>query len=286
MNRTAPSIEELKETVEGICKHDSKVLELLEDNNLIESLSKGYLKLCELAREKKRDFFGLRDFYSLIKMIYWHIRNEFEESNHANLLEWSFIQKAIKRNFGGLVNIDPVELFLKQFKEDNILLDFNEKSETKVIDMIKEALTRKTTEDDNRYLLLLTTDENALNLINNYILNELDDTNIKIIFGSSFPNDQKYSQICRKIHQIKLSMELGKTVVLLNLENLYESLYDVLNQFYYKFSDNEKFVDLGLGKLSFTKLTLFITRFKKDLNVFFFKEPNGLSVLSIKTLDS
>jgi hypothetical protein len=42
-------------------------------------------------------------------------------------------------------------------------------------------------------------------------------------------------------------MELGKTVVLLNLENLYESLYDALNQFYYKFGDNEKFVDLGLG---------------------------------------
>lgn len=42
-------------------------------------------------------------------------------------------------------------------------------------------------------------------------------------------------------------MEMGKTVVLLNLENLYESLYDALNQFYYKFSDDEKFVDLGLG---------------------------------------
>ena len=42
-------------------------------------------------------------------------------------------------------------------------------------------------------------------------------------------------------------MELGKTVVLLNLEHLYESLYDALNQFYYKFGDNEKFVDLGLG---------------------------------------
>ena len=38
-------------------------------------------------------------------------------------------------------------------------------------------------------------------------------------------------------------METGKTVILLNLENLYESLYDALNQFYYKFGDNEKFVD-------------------------------------------
>lgn len=72
-------------------------------------------------------------------------------------------------------------------------------------------------------------------------------SNVKIIFGSSFRDDQRYSEICRKIHQIKLSMEMGKTVILLNLESLYESLYDALNQFYYKFSNELKFVDLGLG---------------------------------------
>ena len=37
-------------------------------------------------------------------------------------------------------------------------------------------------------------------------------------------------QICRNINRIKICMEAGRTVVLLNLEKLYESLYDVLNQ--------------------------------------------------------
>ena len=41
-------------------------------------------------------------------------------------------------------------------------------------------------------------------------------------------------------------METGKTVILLNLENLYESLYDALNQYYVMLGD-DKFVDLGLG---------------------------------------
>ena len=41
-------------------------------------------------------------------------------------------------------------------------------------------------------------------------------------------------------------METGKTVILLNLENLYESLYDALNQ-YYVMLGNDKYVDLGLG---------------------------------------
>lgn len=35
---------------------------------------------------------------------------------------------------------------------------------------------------------------------------------------------------CRNINQIKICMETGRTVILLNLENLYESLYDALNQ--------------------------------------------------------
>ena len=37
-------------------------------------------------------------------------------------------------------------------------------------------------------------------------------------------------QVCRNINQIKICMETGRKVILLNLENLYESLYDVLNQ--------------------------------------------------------
>ena len=38
------------------------------------------------------------------------------------------------------------------------------------------------------------------------------------------------TQVCRNINRIKICMEAGRTVVLLNLENLYESLYDALNQ--------------------------------------------------------
>ena len=37
-------------------------------------------------------------------------------------------------------------------------------------------------------------------------------------------------QVCRNINRIKICMETGRTVVLLNMESLYESLYDALNQ--------------------------------------------------------
>jgi len=96
VNRTSPSADELKETFKGICKNDKKVLELVEKNNLIDSLSKAYLKLCEQAK-KTREFFGLRDFYSLIKMIYWHIKNELDKSGKLReFLAESFKVKMIK----------------------------------------------------------------------------------------------------------------------------------------------------------------------------------------------
>lgn len=53
VNRTNPSINELKETVEGICKNDNKVLKGFQAG-LIDSLSKGYLEVCEQAKKKKR----------------------------------------------------------------------------------------------------------------------------------------------------------------------------------------------------------------------------------------
>ncbi|KAH3728305.1 hypothetical protein DPMN_054259 [Dreissena polymorpha] len=53
-------------------------------------------------------------------------------------------------------------------------------------------------------------------------------------------------QVCRNINQIKICMETGNTVLLLNLENLYESLYDALNQYYVYFG-GVRYVDLGLG---------------------------------------
>ena len=242
VNRCSPDIDELKQIAIGICKNDEKVIKVME--KYLPSLANAYTDLCELTK-KHREFFGLRDFYSLIKMIYWEIKER------SGLLDMDFLEKAIRRNFGGLVFINPLEPFMKQFQKDKHLIRFNKKEKANVIELIREALTRrndrKTVEGENRYLLVLAQNENALDLLNNFILDQVDIKNTRVIFGSSFPNDQHYSQICRQIHQIKLSMELGKTVILLNLESLYESLYDALNQFYYRFGDNEKFVDLGLG---------------------------------------
>ena len=90
----------------------------------------------------------------------------------------------------------------------------------------------------------------------------LGSTKYEILFGSSFPNDQKTQQIYSNINKIKICMETGVQVILCNLDNLYESLYgkkhclinillivkfiDVLNQ-QYSWMGGHRYVDLGLG---------------------------------------
>ena len=120
---------------------------------------------------------------------------------------------------------------------------------------------------ENRYLLFLTENYAALQVIKHYLHDEVglrhdkteegdrkiseETTSVGhrmepfVLFGSSFPKDREYTQVCRNINQIKICMETGRTVILLNLENLYESLYDLLNQYYIHLGD-QRYVDLGL----------------------------------------
>ena len=71
-------------------------------------------------------------------------------------------------------------------------------------------------------------------------------SNCVVIFGSSFAGDMEYQHLCRNINRVKLCMETGKTCVLLNLRSLYESLYELLNQYYMRLGD-KRYVEIGLG---------------------------------------
>ena len=64
-NFTVPSKKELLLIAQGICSSNKRTLHLLE--SVLPKLVAGY---SHVYQKQKRDFFGLRDFYSLVKMIY------------------------------------------------------------------------------------------------------------------------------------------------------------------------------------------------------------------------
>ncbi|KAK3585575.1 hypothetical protein CHS0354_036762 [Potamilus streckersoni] len=236
VQREVPDLEELMNTAEGICGSRTLVYRYVKP--FIEPLARSYLDLFGEASVKLREFFGLRDFYSLMKMIYSFV----EQTNKPPT--WYQLLHSIRRNFGGLDAIKPVDTFAKRLTMVDRDAERREGDpDCKTASLIEACLFDiNNTQSESRYLLLLTENYGALTILQQLIPTN----NIITIFGSSFPSDQEYTQVCRNINRIKVCMETGNTVVLLNLENLYESLYDALNQYYVNFG-GERYVDLGLG---------------------------------------
>ncbi|XP_067280905.1 E3 ubiquitin-protein ligase rnf213-alpha isoform X2 [Pseudorasbora parva] len=227
VSRGDPDEKELIESAKGICSSDAMILERVRD--FFQPFARAYLNIC---KKQGRGFFGLRDYYSLIKMMFAVVKacNQKPSVEH--------IVKAVLRNFSGKDNVDAVTVFTSrlniQMKLENI----------SAIELVRENITSIGQDEECRYLLVLTKNYAALRILQQTFFS--DQCQPEIIFGSSFPKDQEYTQICRNINRVKICMETGQTIVLLNLQNLYESLYDALNQYYVSLG-GQKYVDLGLG---------------------------------------
>ncbi|XP_026723294.1 E3 ubiquitin-protein ligase rnf213-alpha-like [Athene cunicularia] len=226
--RTEPSKKELVKTAEGICA-DQPHFERIKD--LFPILANFYYNVLQ---RQETEFFGLRDFYSLIKMIVSYMQDRKCRSQEELLV------KAIQRNFGGSRDINPVAIFRECTSEVRLPREM----ETSCIRLLKENMEKQRAGFMSRYLLLLTTNNAAFQIIQ--MTGLIDAGNCDIIFGSGFPRDQDYSQVCRSVNRVKICMEMGRPVVLLNIQNLYESLYDTLNQCFVSLGGNY-YVDLGLG---------------------------------------
>ena len=243
VERCPPTNDELIESAKGIASMvESDEADDLDPNTVkrisleldgwFPRLSEMYSNLCS-KQELQREFFGLRDFYSLIKMLCWMCLETKQSPTPQD------IQHAVLRNFSGHDILDPLE----ELPDISSTLQI----ERDTIGLVKaslETICHHSPFRENRYLLFLTENLSALHILQNHLLPR-DSEAPFILFGSSFPKDQEYTQVCRNINQIKICMETGRPVVLLNLENIYESLYDVLNQFYTDLPGG-RYVDLGL----------------------------------------
>ena len=246
VSRGDPDLNELIISAEGILKTESLLDQMLQIHNsvdkIIPSLAAAYLSCHQLDDPhlcESRDYFGLRDFYSLVKML------TFIRSETGKCINRSILQHVVKRNFGGISQIDPVTVF-----NNHVKLCDGEGPDLSPLGLVKANLTNlsRSFHGETRYLLLITENYAALNMLlySPDIWPKQNENNIRVMFGSSFPYDQGYSTVCRDINKIKLCMESGNTIILLDLENLYESRYDALNQ-YYMFLNDQRYVDLGLG---------------------------------------
>ncbi|XP_028940022.1 E3 ubiquitin-protein ligase RNF213, partial [Antrostomus carolinensis] len=229
VSRGDPSREELIESAEGICCSARGALQKVEQYFC--HFADAYENIC---RAQDREFFGLRDYYSLIKMFFALAKSSKSEPTPQDIAE------IVLRNFGGKDDVNALEIFTSRLPEKGEI----HAHDISRIELIRQNIYSSGQDGDCRYLLVLTENYAALQILQQAFFTARQQP--EIIFGSSFPKDQEYTQICRNINRVKVCMETGQMVVLLNLQNLYESLYDALNQ-YYVYLAGQKYVDLGLG---------------------------------------
>lgn len=227
VSRGDPDEKELIESAKGICSSDAMILEKVRD--FFQPFARAYLKIC---KKEGKGFFGLRDYYSLIKMMFAIAKASDQKPGADHIVE------AVLRNFSGKDTVNAVTMFTDRLASKPNLESID------TIELVRKNITAIAQDEECRYLLILTKNYAALQILQQTFFSE--QYQPEIIFGSSFPKDQQYTQICRNINRVKICMETGQTIVLLNLQNLYESLYDALNQ-YYVCLGGQKYVDLGLG---------------------------------------
>ncbi|XP_069511290.1 E3 ubiquitin-protein ligase RNF213 isoform X2 [Ambystoma mexicanum] len=226
--RGDPDRRELIESAKGICCENDFVHQRIK--NYFSLFADAYKQISKTQKRQKKEFFGLRDYYSLIKMVFASTKSSQKEPTTCEIVQ------AVLRNFSGKDDINALSIFKTILRGERYPDSIN------TIDLVWQNIYSD--DGECRYLLVLTKNYAALQILQQTFFKDRQQP--EIIFGSSFPKDQEYTQICRNINRVKICMETGQMVILLNLQNLYESLYDALNQ-YYVYLAGQKYVDLGLG---------------------------------------
>ena len=149
LSRGVPTEKDLIKSAEGICSgsNNNDVLSLMKP--FIKLLATGYYKV---YKEQEREYFGLRDFYSLVKMVNAKV------ARTGRVPEQLDIVYAVQRNFGGYFgDFKPANVFLRSIYP-NVVEDHFMPPKSLIAEAIRQ-------EGETRYVLLLTKNNAALNIV-------------------------------------------------------------------------------------------------------------------------
>eukprot|EP01041_Mallomonas_annulata_P027814 gene27814-49523_t len=222
LSRPEPDVEELYKT----CR---KIVTAIINNNYLpprmearfQSLSKAYFDFYTQQKVKNANFHGLRDFYSMNKELGRVV-------NLKGIMTAQDITNSIRRNFGGLeqsLKIGPFQTFFNLEIDDQVRRGF--KQETTVNDLIRANLQ----DPHSRHLMIITKGDSLLNVVGN-LFEDAGITEYRVMVGSKFKGDASENYRYRMLSEIILSMERGESLALRDLDGIYGSLYDMLNQNY------------------------------------------------------
>lgn len=212
-------------------------------SSLLQPIAKAYHQI--YTTQKGRDFIGMRDFYNFIKQLRQLCKADPEVVVAAVDVNKAFVT-SLYRNFGGKPELmrDIHHAFF-----DHCRLEINNDIIPNTYTLVQHCLA----DQMSRHLMVLTRNDAALPLLfGSRLLNQRTAT---VLIGSRFSDDLNELHLVQQINAVKRAMANGSTIVLVNHDNIYEALYDVLNQRYLFKTDSKtgvtkKMLRLAIGSRS------------------------------------
>ena len=221
LSRPEPDVEDLFET--GISLREANMHTrtggTYPDDKQLRYLAEVYHKY--QGSQRYPNFHGLRDYYSLIKCLSTEPKDDTLQSTENT----KKILHALQRNFGGVPK--DVKNFQNLFQEGLQMEYFvGETCHFLTTELIYDNLHDKLA----RHLMIITNGDSAIGILDQ-TLQSLQKEKITI-FGSKFEEDLSEEYNYRVLSRIILCMERDCVLILRDLESIYGSLYDMLNQNY------------------------------------------------------
>ncbi|CAF4156939.1 unnamed protein product [Rotaria sp. Silwood2] len=239
-----PTIEDLQLTATTIHKsiNENQYIQLNDD--IMNGLAHSYLELCYKLKENPshENYFGLRDFYSLIKGIVKEFDRKSKElkQNIENKMLFDIIRKQLTINFDGI--IDGSEYMWKRFcyytKHEDLINQYEPPN-------FKEILDHSLNDRSGRYLMLISDSDSLIDYIERYLSKIAN--NIRALIGSQIKDDlNSEAYDYRILMDVILYAEKPITLIMRKMDKCYSSLYDLYNQSF-SISGQKKYCRIALG---------------------------------------
>jgi hypothetical protein len=227
LSRPEPTKEDLYETGHSLHYADGSDYNQNLGKEELHCLAEAYFEY--QGQQSHANFHGLRDYYSLIKSL-------------TGCSNFQQINISLQRNFGGLpgevTNIQ--KMFLDKLKKLMV-------SSGQEIIPVTQLIQKNLEDPYARHLMLITSGDSAIGILKQSLA-QLEKETITI-YGSRFEEDLSEEYNYRILSRIILCMERDCILILRDLESIYGSLYDMLNQ-NYAVVGNRKNCRVALGAYS------------------------------------
>ncbi|CAF3297892.1 unnamed protein product [Rotaria sp. Silwood2] len=217
---------------------------------IINSLSRAYYDLYEHLKETQPDFenyFGLRDYYSLIKGIARDTINLKDDNNKL----YEIIRNQLKINFDGIFDGSTFlwQQFCNYINKQNLITEYTCPPFNYLLD--QTLRTRS-----SRYLMLIADSDGVIDYVERYISvhQQKQKTIVRTIVGSSFSGDLRSGNTYAEDYNYRILMdvilyaETNITLIMRQMGHLYDNLYDLFNQ-NFAISARKKYCRIALGAL-------------------------------------